>query len=363
MNSWLKLFDASASCDNWKPVIDLRSVKEADGSKVPPLSVFGVIHRMKVRTLLIFIGFLLLPILLGVSSQADATPASVRWRNSQLRSTPQGPTPSPWPALEWGRLRLRSNYALVMDQMSREPIYAKNPGAVTPIASITKLMTAMVVLDARLPPDELITVTQDDVDTLRGSASRLPVGWTLSRGDLLHLALMASENRAASALARTYPGGTRAFVDAMNQKARSLGLANTSFQDSTGLHSGNVSTALDLAKLVCSAYSYPAIREMTTSPKYEVRSRRSGRMRIFGNSNRLIHNRMWDIGLSKTGYITDAGFCLVMQTEILGRPVVIVLLDSAEKYSRIGDAMRIRNWIQAGSRPGLLGHPPHPTSD
>jgi D-alanyl-D-alanine endopeptidase (penicillin-binding protein 7) len=318
---------------------------------------------MRAKTLLLSLFFLLLPVLLDVAPHADMAPSSVRWRSSSVRTAPERPAPSPWPALSWGKLRLRSNYALVMDQISREPLYAKNADAVTSIASITKLMTAMVVLDAHLPLDEPITVTQDDVDTLRGSASRLPVGWTLSRGDLLHLALMASENRAASALARTYPGGAGAFVGAMNQKARSMGLAHTTFQDSTGLHSGNVSTALDLAKLVCTAYGYPTIREMTTSQKYEVLSRTSGRMRVFGNSNRLIHNSRWDIGLSKTGYITDAGFCLVMQTDILGRPVVMVLLDSAEKYSRIGDAMRIRNWIQESARPGLLGHHAHRNAD
>jgi D-alanyl-D-alanine endopeptidase (penicillin-binding protein 7) len=318
---------------------------------------------MRPKTFLLTLIFLLLPVFLGVSPQADTSPSSVQWRSSSIRIPPQRPAPSPWPALSWGKLRLRSNYALVMDQLSHEPLYAKNAEAVTPIASITKLMTAMVVLDARLPLNEPIKVTQDDVDTLRRSASRLPVGWTLSRGDLLHLALMASENRAASALARTYPGGTRAFVDAMNQKARSMGLAHTSFQDSTGLHSGNVSTALDLAKLVCTAYGYPTIKEMTTSPKYEVRSRASGRMRVFGNSNRLIHNNRWDIGLSKTGYITDAGFCLVMQADILGRPVVMVLLDSAEKYSRIGDAMRIKNWMQECSKAGLSGHRAHRNAD
>ena len=261
-----------------------------------------------------------------------------------------------------GRLRLRSSFAVVLDQERGQVLYAKNATEVTPIASLTKLMTAMVILDRSLPMDEPITIREEDVDTLRHSLSRLPVGWTLPRGELLQLALMSSENRAANALARTYPGGTDAFVRAMNAKAAALGLTHTRYADPTGLHSENVSTAEDLARLVREAYRYAPIRRMTTTDQVQVRSLRSGRTRFFGNSNALIRDPRWEIGLSKTGYIADSGFCLAMQTTISGRPILVVLLDAGEKLSRIGDANRIRHWIEGatqmawGSRRHGQGH-------
>ncbi len=251
------------------------------------------------------------------------------------------------PAPDPARLRLRSQSAMVVDRETSQVLFTKNPDEIRPIASITKLMTAMVVLDAHLPMDQKIKVTEDDVDRIRWSTSRLPVGWTLSRHDLLQLALMASENRAAYALSRAYPGGREAFIDAMNRKAWYLGLDHTYFAGPTGLDGRNVSTAQDLVKLVDAALKYPTIREMTTTGRYRVRSSVSGRERIFGNSNRLIHNHHWKIGLSKTGYILEAGHCLVMEAAIDRRPVIFILLDSQGKYSRIGDALRIRRWMRS----------------
>jgi len=246
------------------------------------------------------------------------------------------------------RLKLESNAALVLDQQSGEILYGKNAQTVAPIASITKLMTAMVVLDANLDPDEKILITQDDIDLLRGSHSRLRVGAVLTRDELLRLALMASENRAASALGRSYPGELGAFVRAMNLKAQLLGMTGSHFADSTGLSSTNVSTAEDLATLVRAAHRYPLIREYTTSTGYAVHL--GGRRPVaFHNTNRLVGSGAWDIGLSKTGFINEAGRCLVMQATLAGRAVIIVLLDSWGKYSRIGDANRIRKWLEVAS--------------
>jgi serine-type D-Ala-D-Ala endopeptidase (penicillin-binding protein 7) len=253
------------------------------------------------------------------------------------------------------KLKLQSNAALVLDQQSGEVLYGKNTQVVVPIASITKLMTAMVVLDANLDPDEKVLITQDDVDWLRGSHSRLRVGAQLSRDELLRLALMSSENRAASALGRSYPGGLEAFVRAMNLKAQLLGMHGSRFADSTGLSSTNVSTAEDLATLVRAAHRYPAIRAYTTSTAYEVSL--GGRHPVaFRNTNRLVGSGAWDIGLSKTGFINEAGRCLVMQATLAGRAVIIVLLDSWGKYSRIGDANRIRKWLEIASGHGSSAH-------
>lgn len=250
------------------------------------------------------------------------------------------------------RLSLRSSSVLVLDEQSGNVLFGKNPQAIVPIASITKLMTAMVALDADLDPRELLTIAEDDVDWLRGSHSRLRVGATLSRDDLLRLALMASENRAASALARTYPGGREAFVRAMNEKARLLGMNDTRFVDSTGLSSVNVSTAEDLGTLVRAARAYPRIREYSTTGRYQVQV--GGRVIAYRNTNRLVSNPGWDIGLSKTGFINEAGRCLVMQATLAGRNVIIVLLDSWGRQSRIGDANRIRKWLEfaSGNAPG-----------
>lgn len=248
-------------------------------------------------------------------------------------------------------LVLRSAAVMVMNQRNGEVLYKKNANIRTPIASITKLMTAMVILDANLSMTQQITITDDDVDTLRNSSSRLRVGSTLTREELLNLALMSSENRAAAALARTYPGGKNAFVKAMNRKARDLGMANSRFYDSTGLDGNNISTAEDLARMVYAAYQYSTIREFSTGQERVVTV--TGKTKefpvAFHNTNMLIYNKDWQIGLSKTGYINEAGRCLVMQTTIQNEPIIMVLLDSTGKYSRIGDANRIRKWIEVGA--------------
>jgi D-alanyl-D-alanine endopeptidase (penicillin-binding protein 7) len=245
-----------------------------------------------------------------------------------------------------GALNLKSTSALVLDQSGQRVLYAKNIDWVVPIASLTKLMTALVVLDSGLPLDEPITISKEDRDGLKGTRSRLAVGMTVSREDLLRLALMASENRAAAALARAYPSGTPAFVAAMNQKAAELGMWHSRFVDGTGLSNGNVSNAQDLSRLVGAAHRHPLIREYTTDTQYTVRLA-NGRKMQFSNSNRLVRNSGWDIGLSKTGYISEAGRCLVMQAQIAATPVIIVLLDSWGHLTRVADANRIKKWIES----------------
>ena len=249
-------------------------------------------------------------------------------------------------------LELKSSVALVMDQDTNEVMLSKNPEAVLPIASLTKLMTALVVVEARLPLDDAITITYDDVDTEKNSSSRLAVGSTLSRGELLHLALMSSENRAAHALGRTYPGGLSAFVSAMNAKARLLGMHDTRYVDPTGLNSGNQATARDLAMLAKAAYQQPLIRELSVSPEHAVRL--GSRQLQFRNTNSLVRSPSWDIGLQKTGYIVEAGRCLVMQASMAGRKFIMVFLDSAGKYSRQADAERVRRWIENAAEKGSL---------
>ena len=224
----------------------------------------------------------------------------------------------------------------------------KNDQAVLPIASLTKLMTGLVVAEANLPMSELITITQDDVDTEKGSSSRLAVGSVLSRGDLLHLALMSSENRAAHALGRTFPGGLDVFVSRMNLRAQQLGMRDTRYVEPTGLSSRNQSSAHDLATLVAEAYKEPVLRELSTSPGREIEVGR--RTLQYNNTNRLVKNPQWDIGLQKTGYISEAGQCLVMQAQVAGRKLIMVFLDSAGKLSRIADAERVRRWLETSSR-------------
>ena len=243
------------------------------------------------------------------------------------------------------QLDLKSSVALVIDQETREVLFSKNDSAVLPIASLTKLMTGLIVSDAKLPMDEMITITQDDVDTEKGSRSRLRVGAMLTRGELLHLALMSSENRAAHALGRTYPGGLAAFVSVMNAKAKMLGMKDTKYVEPTGLSSANQSSAHDLAMLVNTAYNDPVLRELSTSPGHQVEV--DNRTLQFNNTNRLVKNPGWDIGLQKTGYISEAGQCLVMQAKIAGRKLIMVFLDSAGKLSRIGDAERVRRWVES----------------
>ncbi len=243
------------------------------------------------------------------------------------------------------KLFLRSSAALVMDTSDGKVLYARDANELRSIASLTKLMTAMVLLDAKLPLTEKIKITRKDRDRLRGSKSRVAYGSIITREDLMLLALAASENRATAALARTFPGGKPAFVKAMNQKAQTLGMKNTVFRDSSGLHSQNKSTARDLVKLVAASYNYPKIREMSTMGKHYVTDLRSGWKIEFLNTNRLVRRKQWDIGLSKTGYLADAGNCLVMHAEISGHPVIIVLLNSWGKLSKFGDANRIKRWL------------------
>jgi D-alanyl-D-alanine endopeptidase (penicillin-binding protein 7) len=242
-------------------------------------------------------------------------------------------------------LLVRSSSVLVQDQITGAVLFEKNPGSVVPIASITKLMTAMVVLDADLSLSEPLAIGEEDVDTLKGTHSRLRVGTRLTREEMLHLALMSSENRAAAALSRHYPGGREAFVAAMNAKARELGLADTQFADPTGLTASNVSSARDLVKMVDAAYQYPLIRSFSTSAQREVVL--NGRPHVFRNTNSLVKNRDWEIGLSKTGFISEAGKCLVMHAWLNSKPTIIVLLDSWGKLTRIGDAMRIKRWVES----------------
>ena len=242
-------------------------------------------------------------------------------------------------------LAVQSSAALVIEQGGSEVLYQKNAAAVVPIASITKLMTAMVVLDSAPDLQETITISEDDIDTLRNSRSRLPVGTSLPREQALLLALMSSENRAANALARHYPGGLPAFVANMNHKAASLGLSKTHFNDPTGLSSSNVSTAHDLARMVAAAHRYPLIRAWSTTAEATLAIRHHEI--AFRNTNPLVNSPAWDVGLSKTGYIHEAGKCLVMQARVAEKPVLIVLLDSAGKQTRIGDANRIKRWMES----------------
>jgi D-alanyl-D-alanine endopeptidase (penicillin-binding protein 7) len=239
---------------------------------------------------------------------------------------------------------LRSSAALVQDAATNEVVIDKNADSVTPIASITKLMTAMVIIDRGLDLDARIVVSREDVDWKKGSRSRLEPGTILTRDELLVLALMASENRAAAALGRTYPGGTEAFVAAMNAKATALGMTDSRFVDPTGLSARNVASARDLVKLVRAAHEYPAIREFSTRERHTVQVH--GRPLQFRNTNGLVRSTQWEIGLSKTGYISEAGRCLVMQVRLASKDLIVVLLDSWGKQSRIGDANRIKRWLE-----------------
>jgi D-alanyl-D-alanine endopeptidase (penicillin-binding protein 7) len=242
-------------------------------------------------------------------------------------------------------LRLKSSAALVVDQDTNEVLYSKNAEAVLPIASITKLMTAVVVLDAGQSMDEPITVSKVALDTPKNNRSRLRVGATLSRGELMHLALMSSENRAAYSVGAAYPGGLSSLVEAMNSKAHELGMNDSHFVEPTGLSSDNRSSAHDLALLVNAAYQHPLLREYSTASDASVAIGR--RLVQFHTTNSLVRNPSWEIGLQKTGYISEAGRCLVMQAELAGRKLIMVLLDSTGRYSRVADAERIRRWLDS----------------
>jgi len=248
---------------------------------------------------------------------------------------------------------LRSAVALVQDAASGETLIAKNQGAVLPIASITKLMTAMVILDAGISLEQRVAISDEDYDLLKGTRSRLRPGTVLTRDELLLLALMSSENRAAASLGRTYPGGLEVFVAAMNAKAQVLGMGATIFVDPTGLSSANVSTAHDLARLVAAAHEYPLIRQYSTRESATVQA--LGRPLGYRNTNGLVRSAQWDIGLSKTGYISEAGRCLVMRVRMASREVNVVLLDSWGKFSRVGDANRIKKWLEAHAPKGPRG--------
>ena len=244
-------------------------------------------------------------------------------------------------------LDLKSSVAFVMDQDTQEVLLSKNEQAVLPIASLTKLMTGLLISESKLHLDDMLTITQDDVDTEKGSSSRLKVGTSLSRGELMHLSLMSSENRAASALGRTYPGGMPMFVQLMNAKARQLGMSDTVFVEPTGLSSKNQSSAKDLAMLVNVASQDPMLRDLSTSHGHQVAVGRQ--VLQYNNTNRLVKNPSWDIGLQKTGYISEAGQCLVMQAQVAGRKLIMVFLDSAGKLSRVADAERVRRWLETTS--------------
>jgi len=242
-------------------------------------------------------------------------------------------------------LHLNSSVALVIDQDTNEILLGKNDTAVLPIASLTKLMTGLLIAEAQLPMDTSITISHQDVDRLKNSGSRLAVGAELTRAEALHLALMSSENRAAHALARTYPGGVDRFVQLMNERARALGMADTRFVDPTGLSSQNQSSARDLAVLATATHAIPMLRDLSTSPGYEVAL--GSRTLQYRNSNRLVNSAQWDIGLQKTGYIREAGRCVVMQVSVAGRQLIMVLLDAAGPAARIGDAERLRRWAES----------------
>lgn len=259
-----------------------------------------------------------------------------------VAAAPRAPHEPDFDAL--GLPNVKSASVLVQDQISGEVLFERNSDAVVPIASITKLMTAMVALDARPALDEVLVVSEEDIDQLKGTRSRLAIGTRLTREEMLHLALMSSENRASSALSRHYPGGQRAFIAAMNQKAIELGLADTRFFDSTGLDPHNVSSARDLAKMVAASSTYPLIREFSTTRDGSFAVK--GKTLHFNNTNALVSSSDWEIALQKTGFTNEAGKCLVMQAWLNQKPVVIVLLDSWGRLTRIGDANRIRRWVE-----------------
>jgi len=311
--------------------------------------------RRKLMLLLTSLAMSLTP-LPGAAAKAEAQGGKQKQTVSK-KAAPAKPAKKPAVAKHQGsvrhvsvsddptRLAIESSAAVVIDQSSGRVLVEKQPDAVVPIASITKLMTAMVVLDARLDLDEVIAISSADIDDLKGTRSRLPVGTTMTRETAMLLALMSSENRAANALGRHYPGGLGAFVDAMNRKARALGMFDSRFDEPTGLSSNNVSTAHDLARMVAAAARYPQIRMYSTTAEAKIEL--SGRIQTFGNTNTLVRSDNWQIGLSKTGYISEAGRCLVMQAWVADKPVVIVLLDSQGKMTRVGDANRIKRWMES----------------
>jgi D-alanyl-D-alanine endopeptidase (penicillin-binding protein 7) len=299
-------------------------------------------HLEKIVAICALFGVLALAI--GFAQAADtATRVDPRYK---YKSTARAEKPS-------DEVYLRSAVALVQDAASGETLIAKNQGAILPIASITKLMTAMVVLDSHINLDQRVVISDEDYDLVKGTRSRLRPGTVLTRDELLLLALMSSENRAAFSLARTYPGGTTPFVAAMNAKAQALGMTDTRFVDPTGLSSSNVSSARDLARMVAAAHEYPLIRQYSTRESGSVNA--FGRTLDYRNTNGLVRSAQWDIDLQKTGYISEAGRCLVMRVRMASREVIVVLLDSWGKLSRVGDANRIKKWLEANAVKGPRG--------
>jgi D-alanyl-D-alanine endopeptidase (penicillin-binding protein 7) len=283
----------------------------------------------------------LLPLVFPFSAQAEKHHHS-KAAHHRVEFTPDNPA-------------LRSSTVLVLDQSDQHVVYSKNPDPVHPIASITKLMTAMVVMKSHQDLQETLTISDEDVDKVKFSHSHLRVGVSASRLDMMRMALIASENRAATTLGHNYPGGMGGFVQQMNTLAQQLGMTNTHFEDSSGLNVNNVSTAHDLALLVQAAFQVPLIREITTTSEASFGVGYRGREVAFHNTNPLVAKSNWDVGLSKTGFINESGQCLVMQVTISGRPLVVVLLDSRGKGARIADATRLRRWLEASDRLGT-GH-------
>ena len=247
----------------------------------------------------------------------------------------------------YSQLTVKSPKAIVYDAETGDIIYQKKADEKSSIASLTKLMTAMVLIDSKLDLDKKVTITKNDFDKIKGTSSRLWLGSELSRKELLSIALIASDNRAASAISNSYPGGKKAFVQAMNVKAKQLGMDDTSFADPTGLDKNNISTAIDLVKMTQAAQQYPLIRELSTSSYYEAHIKNKKIKLNYNNTNLLVRQGLWDIDISKTGYIREAGKCLIMQTTVMDKPIIMVFLKSYGKYTRTADAKRVRKWLES----------------
>ena len=289
---------------------------------------------------------------LAVVVLAAAGPAPTAAGEAPGAASPAQPGPG-WKRIRFGNpraLELRSQVGLVIDEGEGTILYARDMDKPRPIASITKLLTIMTLLDSAVSPDELIEITRADRDRLKGSHSSLRYGTVLSRGELMRVAVVASDNRAAAALGRTYPGGTAALVSDMNDKAQALGLEHTRLADASGLRPGNVSTARDLALLAYVSRDYPAINLWSTTRRFSVVDRASGRPLEFRNTNSLVHRKRWHIEMSKTGFTSEAGNCLLMRTVVGDRSLIVVLLNSWGKLSKYGDSGRIRDWVVASDR-------------
>lgn len=290
--------------------------------------------------------------ILATTAIWGALPRPAAAGSAQASPSPNPPLPA-WQRVRYGNpraLKLRSQVGLVVDEREGVILYAHDMDKPRPIASLTKLLTVMTLLDSSLTPDELIEITRQDRDRLKGSRSSLRYGTTVTRSELMRIALVASDNRAAAALARTYPGGSEALVHAMNDKARMLGLVHTRAVDASGLRPGNVSTGRELARLAYVAREYPSISRWSTTRRFDVVDRKTGRKLRFRNTNSLVHRKRWNIALSKTGFTSEAGNCLLMRTRIAERPLIVVLLNSWGKLSKYGDSGRIRDWLVASER-------------